>query len=133
MMVKYIFTMKKFSEPQNNSQHYKLNILPSKRGICNANWICYVEDRIQNEFGNFCPEFDACKGNPQTFKIMRLQSKASIKYDEINGPFIEDDEYFDLCEDLLRKASSERVDILLTPELFSPLKCLDKSVLTLVN
>ncbi|HBF36717.1 MAG TPA: hypothetical protein DDW50_05295 [Firmicutes bacterium] len=64
---------------------------------------------------------------------MRLQSKASIKYDEINGPFIEDDEYFDLCEDLLRKASSERVDILLTPELFSPLKCLDKSVLTLVN
>lgn len=81
----------------------------------------YVEDIFEQEQENFCPEFDVCKGNPQTFSLMRLQSKALIKYDETNGPVINDEKYIDLCEDLLRKAKSEHADILLTPEYSFPL------------
>lgn len=76
----------------------------------------YVEDIIAEKIGPVCPEFDVCNGNPYVFTLLRPQFCGEFEYDETNGPVICDETFNELCEDLIKKAKYENVDILITPE-----------------
>ncbi|WP_129724462.1 hypothetical protein [Xylanivirga thermophila] len=76
----------------------------------------YVEDIILKDIGPVCPEFDVCSGNPHAFTLIRPQFVATFEYDGTNGPVIHDEAFDQLCEDLIKKAKYENVDVLITPE-----------------
>jgi len=88
----------------------------------------YVEDIILEKIGPVCPEFDVCNGNPYVFTLMRPQFCATFKYDDINGPVICDETFNQLCEDLIKKAKYENVDVLITPEYCIPLDLIIKII-----
>src|SRR5690554_4767310 len=88
----------------------------------------YVEDIILNKIGPVCPEFDVCNGNPHAFTLMRPQFVATFEYDETNGPVIYDKAFNQLCEDLIKKAKYENVDVLITPEYCIPLDIITKVI-----
>ena len=88
----------------------------------------YVEDIIEKSIGPVYPEFDVCKGNPYTFTLMRPQFFATFEYDETNGPVIYDEAFDQLCEDLIKKAKYENVDVLITPEYCISLDIITKIV-----
>lgn len=88
----------------------------------------YVEDIVAEKFGQICPQFDVCNGNPYVFTLMRPQFCTTFIYDEINGPVINDTTFNQICEDLIRKAKIENVDVLITPEYCIPLDLIDKMI-----
>lgn len=88
----------------------------------------YVEDIIKDKIGPVCPEFDICKGNPYVFTLMRPQFCALFEYDGTNGPVIYDELFEQLCEDLIKKAKYENVDVLITPEYCIPLDIITKII-----
>lgn len=88
----------------------------------------YVEDIILDKIGPVCPEFDVCNGNPYVFTLLRPQFFATFEYDETNGPVIYDEAFEQLCEDLIKKAKYENVDVLITPEYCISLDIITKIV-----
>lgn len=88
----------------------------------------YVEDIVSEKFGQICPQFDVCNCNPYIFTIMRPQFCTTFIYDEINGPVIYDSTFNQLCEDLIRKAKTENVDVLITPEYCIPFDLINKII-----
>ncbi|WP_265443343.1 hypothetical protein [Acetivibrio straminisolvens] len=88
----------------------------------------YVEDIILDKIGPVCPEFDVCNGNPYVFTLLRPQFFATFEYDETNGPVIYDEAFEQLCEDLIKKAKYENVDVLITPEYCIPLDIITKII-----
>ncbi|MBZ4656180.1 MAG: hypothetical protein JG759_728 [Thermoanaerobacter sp.] len=88
----------------------------------------YVEDIILDKIGPVCPEFDVCNGNPYVFTLLRPQFFATFEYDETYGPVIYDEAFEQLCEDLIKKAKYENVDVLITPEYCIPLDIITKII-----
>lgn len=74
------------------------------------------------------PEFDICSRKSGTFSMMRLQCKANIIADLVNGVRSEEQSHYNLCINAINKAIENNSDILITPEYSIPLKLVTKIV-----
>ena len=87
----------------------------------------YIEELFDEEKRSLIPEFDYNSETP-FFKLMRLQGKLELEYDEYDGPKIIDEKYKELCKKSLILAKEKDVDILLTPEYSIPISLIDEIV-----